>query len=460
MQNVPKIVLKRLQETGTAEVHPDPDLLTAFAEQSLAEAERAEVMEHLAHCGDCREVVALALPASETETRPRSQRAARGAWLTWPILRWGLVAAGIVLVTSAGVLQYKQRTQPNAVLISSPVRDKVRQEERAIVSQAPGLTKRTPMQKTSRGHSAVAAEELSLSRNAMLPAPQPMNRAGGGVGPGSGGGIGGGVYRPGGGSGGGMADKTYEVQAQNDAFAFAPASKEAMPTASQNPTGQSSPATTTQQVVVSGSSQVVQVQTEAAQVAQNQGQIENPHDLPVQRRNLADSDVVKAKDLAVIQASGEPSAPAVPHTALGASPLWAINRNGGLQRSFDGGKVWEDVNISPVFSAGSMQMANSTKYRDEKVKKIDKAQSAPFVGFRAVAAIDPEVWAGGSGAMLFHSIDSGTHWTQVLPSQMGAALTGDITAIEFSDPQHGRVATSAGELWITADDGQSWTKQP
>jgi len=31
--------------------------------------------------------------------------------------------------------------------------------------------------------------------------------------------------------------------------------------------------------------------------------------------------------------------------------------------------------------------------------------------------------------------------------------------MEFSDAQHGKVVTSAGEIWITADNGQTWTRQ-
>ena len=62
MQNVPKIVRDRLQAAAPAVNHPDADLLTAFAERSLPEHERTVVLEHLARCGDCRDIVALALP--------------------------------------------------------------------------------------------------------------------------------------------------------------------------------------------------------------------------------------------------------------------------------------------------------------------------------------------------------------------------------------------------------------
>ena len=62
MEQLPKIVRQRLQATDKAGVHPDPDLLTAFAEKSLTEHERVQVLQHLARCTDCRSVVSLAMP--------------------------------------------------------------------------------------------------------------------------------------------------------------------------------------------------------------------------------------------------------------------------------------------------------------------------------------------------------------------------------------------------------------
>jgi photosystem II stability/assembly factor-like uncharacterized protein len=38
-------------------------------------------------------------------------------------------------------------------------------------------------------------------------------------------------------------------------------------------------------------------------------------------------------------------------------------------------------------------------------------------------------------------------------------LTADVTAIEFSDVQHGKLTTTTGQLWTTSDAGQSWQKQ-
>jgi hypothetical protein len=109
MQNVPKIVRDRLQAAAPAVNHPDAELLTAFAERSLPDRERAVVLEHLARCGDCREIVVLALPDTEpvqTTIRPSPNR-----WFTWPALRWGIVTAGVVTVVSLAILQFQRRAQ-------------------------------------------------------------------------------------------------------------------------------------------------------------------------------------------------------------------------------------------------------------------------------------------------------------------------------------------------------------
>lgn len=79
--------------------------------------------------------------------------------------------------------------------------------------------------------------------------------------------------------------------------------------------------------------------------------------------------------------------------------------------------------------------------------------------FRTVAAAGTEVWAGGSNGALYHSLDAGTRWIRVAPVSGAVRLTGDIVALEFSDSQHGRLTTSASEVWTTADDGQTWQKQ-
>src|SRR5450755_1344748 len=98
MEQLPKIVQRGLRGTAKAGNHPDPDLLTAFAEKSLMDRERALVLQHLAACGDCRDVVALAMPQFEVAGSPSPGRSSpeRSLWLNWPMLRWGALAACVV----------------------------------------------------------------------------------------------------------------------------------------------------------------------------------------------------------------------------------------------------------------------------------------------------------------------------------------------------------------------------
>ena len=117
MQDAPKIVRERLKVAMPAVNHPDPDLLTAFSERSLPQLERDIVLEHLARCGDCRDVVALALPATEPLQTP--SKAPSAGWLAWPALRWGFVAAGIVAIGSFGIVQFQRRSESQKQFQSS-----------------------------------------------------------------------------------------------------------------------------------------------------------------------------------------------------------------------------------------------------------------------------------------------------------------------------------------------------
>jgi hypothetical protein len=471
MQDVPKIVLKRLQETSAAGTHPDADLLTAFAEQSLAESERARVMDHLARCNDCREVLALALPAMELVAVAASAAAAsatpaRSRWFTWPVLRWGVAAAGIIAMASIGIVQYRQR-QKNDTLVSSlasrnettaapqpalpqsppayEVQESVRQAEKEKQAQ---LQKQAQTQNWALSNRADNSGENMLVRpaNPAAPAARAMHGAPSGT-------TAGGSVRSG--YAGGVAPKVAPSAPRNT-FAVGGGSKSATPQAAAKPAPSPSAA---QSVEASSSSQTVEVQESQATPltptakAQASDQLdEKQKELPSQSDSSKSLSVLQGKDLAAVQvASGTQRK----------SPRWSISADGGLQRSFDDGKSWQDVNVNSGLVSGRSKAASNAgnpSEQDSLMKKKVEAQPSPSLVFRAVSAQGAEVWAGGSAAMLYHSADYGAHWTRVLPFS-SAALTGDITSIEFSDPQHGRIVTSAGEVWITADDGQSWRPQ-
>ena len=105
---------------------------------------------------------------------------------------------------------------------------------------------------------------------------------------------------------------------------------------------------------------------------------------------------------------------------------WQVTDAGNLQRSFDGGKNWESMSVNQA------------------------------VRLRVVAAVGFHIWAGGDGGALFRSDDGGSHFAVVKVSQNGASLTGNIVVLTFADAQHGRLETSAHQVWTTADGGNAW----
>ncbi|MGC2112831.1 MAG: zf-HC2 domain-containing protein [Candidatus Korobacteraceae bacterium] len=82
------------------------------------------------------------------------------------------------------------------------------------------------------------------------------------------------------------------------------------------------------------------------------------------------------------------------------------------------------------------------------------------IEFRAVAVVGNDVWAGGNKGALFHSVDGGEHWTQVLLSADGHPETGAVVSIHFDTVSQGSVGSETGSTWITSDRGQSWNKSP
>src|SRR5258707_15507652 len=105
MPELPQSVRERLEASPSAGMHPDADVLTAFGEQLLPESERALVLDHLSRCGDCREVIALALPVSEAADVAAARTVQRG-WFGWPSLRWAFAAAGVGGAAFFGVQKF------------------------------------------------------------------------------------------------------------------------------------------------------------------------------------------------------------------------------------------------------------------------------------------------------------------------------------------------------------------
>ena len=73
MPELSSLLRQRLQAGETARLpHPDADTLTAYVEQLLPLRERKLVLEHIAVCSDCREIVFLAIPENAVVAGPEA----------------------------------------------------------------------------------------------------------------------------------------------------------------------------------------------------------------------------------------------------------------------------------------------------------------------------------------------------------------------------------------------------
>ena len=389
MSDIPKFVKSRLRDAASADHHPDPNLLTAFAEQALRPRERENLLNHLAACADCRELFALALP--EASVVPASV-AASSTWFRWPVLRWAAAGACVVVVGAAISLRFGQHpvmreAQPAANVLAlqksaAAVPEPQKKLALKLDAQAPAATnlmaKRADQFVALDRKASVALRQPASPVSEMAaaaPAPVPAPETG----------------------------KVENVPASEPRETVTVAAADTTPSNQTSLADKSAPRDEVDQVI-SGKAKDAEESKLQARPSIATGAL-------VASRNLAKAEMVNQFGTAVV-------------------PRWRVSSDGILQRSLDSGQTWQAVTV------------------------------AEGVTFRAVASIAADVWAGGASGILYHSSDSGRNWTQTKPADNGKPLTADITAIAFTDLQHGQLTTLTGETWTTTDNGQSWRLKP
>jgi hypothetical protein len=455
MQKIPQIVIARLKAEAATVDHPDAGVLTAFAEKSLSEKERGAVMQHLARCADCREILVLSAPEPDHD-REIIDGSAVGGWFTWPALRWGLVTAGL-LIAGFGVLQYQRHERMSPMASRSMPAPITASEARNQAEPSPAPSDSMTMRAKTEARSETAGAE-----------------------------------------GRGEGREEGRADREQDRTSARPSSPAATPAATAGKASNlvSSPVMETlahgprmtqlnqhnqaAQQVVPAANAPVAAQTEQVQVeaqAMPQTLAVNGRDVTgLQRLDQpegAESKVERVKRIDGIPSSApkaarSSAAPTLADSSASiAPPRWTIGPTGALQRSFDQGRTWQDVNVTnfavPAAEgarlAYSMDLKKETTEFNQNEKDAAKAKAASPIAFRAVSANGADVWAGGSSGMLYHSTDSGGHWIRIVPFTNDSFLTGDIVRVAFADPDHGKVTTSTSETWLTADDGKTWQKQ-
>jgi len=451
MTEVPKIVYDRLRAALPEQAHPDADLLAAFAEQALSTTERDGVLEHLALCGDCREVVALALPAADLappQTAPQAaDEAGVGATVSragapaphrlsfaWPTLRWAALAAGVVvaaavLLVHPGKLNQVVLPSVNPQVATTPPTPSVSQIASSSLPSSP--TDQSAV--SAKTDEAQPKSEFRLSKKlmagqAVTPSPQAES----------------GMLLADNKKDSGLADKLSAApSASASAFNY-DARRTRAPT---------------ETVEVSGTAAAVPAEpsTESVLVARNDApRNETPaieKAKPALQQKMDVNEEQKAQTAAVpgpakslarnVMSAAKLASTASPTPAHNVA--WAIT-GGVLQRSLDSGQSWQDA-----------------LHADH-----------PLLCY---ASHDADVWTGGQAGILFHSANSGVTWVQVQPSNKARQLSSDITHIELrntevrNDELRGNLrddvrgpaaillSTSNNEIWSSADGGKTWDKK-
>ena len=420
MTEVPKIVHDRLRAALPNQAegpHPEADLLTAFAEQALSATEREGVLEHLARCGDCRELIALALPAMDTAPAPTTVGAERAGVPTprklsfaWPSLRWAALAAGVV-VAGAVLLLHPGKLNQSA---QSPVNSQVATNAQPIpgpqIASPPPAS--TPMDQSAISAKADAAplkSELRMSKKLKAgEVATPSLRAESGI----------------------LLAETKSTdnkqdlreadklpapssagaQALNYNAPAIPSSSEVVEVTAESPTAQaevSSEAAQTGARAVEKAKPAPQTET---------SQLQNAYSTTVAEAPLQGRSVMSMAKLPA------PSSPTRTRNVT-----WTIAA-GVLQRSRDSGQSWQ-----------------TALHADH-----------PLLCY---TPNDQDVWTGGQAGTLFHSADGGATWLQVQPAIKGQPLTSDITHIEVRAEAEVVLSTSNNEIWSSADNGKTWEKK-
>jgi hypothetical protein len=429
MAELPKIALARLRANaqtattaghplGSADFqgaeHPDANLLAAFAEKSLTEPERTQVLNHLSRCTECREVAALIAPVEADVPQP-AVTVPRKRWNPWLVLRWGAIAAALGAVTVVVLLHpggWKRPVQISKATIPPAPAGKVTSVPQAVPRP---LTLRSPApapasaQEFNREQALVGKAKAPQRDKALLDSTARANarhQTGMMASPA------GGMYRAET-SGSVHTERAYRginaPSAQAPSASTFPAAPAAQPMAASDEAGKANARSGTAPEKMRAMTQSVEVTAEAASAA-------------AEEKPRLDS----SAGLGGFSAAGKK----MDINKIQPAALWNVSANGKVRRSADGGKSFKHIHV------------------------------AHGIRFRAIASLGNDVWAGGTGGTLFHSVDGGATWTGTTLNSGENAVTETIAGIQMRDVEHLTVTTDSGSKWVSEDGGRSWQKQP
>jgi hypothetical protein len=481
MPDLSNIVRQRLASGETSAVHPDGDTLTAYMEQLLQGPERKQVLEHLARCGQCREVMALSLPEQPVTGEGALVEAALPSsgrrWRFWTpafgvaasLASLAIITAVIIELPQKSVQEARQsqvsQPAPAAASGSTAPSATPSQPEAAPLADAQPLQPMTsregpraapaPKPLAVSPSSGVTSSPLEVARNMPLRSSDSAIVAGGsrqgylnsqmfanadaysfnpGVTPAS--------ELPSAPPPRSLGDRTQITPLLSNtiplpALADAPLQIEgskAMRTFAASSTPSSRFGVPLLSALGRDTKQLLQRRTSPAITAY--GFVGHTMDAsqfnPAKDKEVMAAAPLAEKDSAALDQSGAFTARALASPGAArkmertAAPqlAWKVN-DGKLLKSRDSGD-WAEG-----FSAGE------------------------GIEFSVVSFHGPEVWAGGSNAALVHSRDGGATWERIT---LGSSATGTISSIE-AEGLRVQVKSSSGQSWSSPDGGKTWASE-
>jgi hypothetical protein len=485
MSELSNALRQRLAAREEPQVHPDPDSLTAYLEQLLPAPERSQVLQHLAVCRQCRDVVALSQPEHPGipgigDVAAVAQPVRRG-WRAWILGKPALglagslaglaVAATLIIEMPRGSME-KQAGHP-APLTSA---------NNNLPTAAPAPTEAKQQLGTTSSAGATSAARDAESH----PAPAVAN------------------------------PQSVLASAQEE-----PREKRAVPKATDSSVG--GPYVNTQMFANDASNNAVMAGNDLPSAPAPRTASDFQSNLPLSLSNNAQLTAADAphqaqsskplrilNPVASMNHFGLSTVTALGHDAkqIFHRPAPPINAYGyGFARSAMGGagqfNPAKEMGAAPEVTAAAPVVAKDAaeleqshaltaparaatrglrvdatgadvalekkteatqsawKVSDSKLLKLDdsgawtEAAASEGIEFSAVSSRGSDIWAGGANAALVHSHDGGATWERIT---LGASATGTITSIEAGALKV-LVKSSSGQSWSSPDGGKTWVLQ-
>lgn len=476
MTELSQLVRQRLASAESARLHPDPDLLTAYAEQLLAAPDRTQVLEHLAVCSQCREVMALSLEqpvGTEDATVMAAPASGRSRRFWAPAFGLGASLAAMAIVTTM-IIELPRSQQP------------FKQERAAAPASSAGAN--TPSAMTPPSESAAetktakpADTDLSTRRAADTVAGRPVALAG---------------------------KEPAAVPSLAAATVTAPPAREAAKAGNEPrrdyvnvqmfaAADAASAETTGAQPREAPAAPAPRPATNPFQTAplSTNLQLQSFADLPpppqskqtvrslppppghfgffgltalghkaeqlIPKRSTAIA--TGALTFSAMGGKGQLTPPKDQSQELAAAPLLEKDQSAELDHSYAfSTRAMASARKAEAAGAEEREKAgaqHSWKVADGKLLKsadsgawAEGYSNGEGIQFSVVSAHGASVWAGGAPAALVHSLDGGASWERVT---LGASATGTIVSISASG-LNVRVKSSSGQSWSSQDGGRTW----